>query len=150
MGENLRLTRFYLVLLLLFAIGRWGLSLGGADYEATHQIFSIVILTNVATAFYGHIVRSFVGGGIKRALMIGALLGALSQVVIFASTAISYVAGMETFWNHPRALNAETAVPFGEALVGRTITFGANVVTNVITAALGYGIASLTGPRAED
>lgn len=150
MGENLRLTRFYLALLLLFAVGRWGLSFGGADYNALHQVFSIVILTNVATAFYGHIVRSFVGGGIKRALMIGALLGALSQVVIFASTAISYLAGMDTFWNHPRALNAQEAVPFADAMVGRTITFVANIVTNVITAALGYGIASLTGPRAED
>lgn len=149
MGDNLRLTRFYLALLLIFTVGRWGLSFGGADYEATHQVFSLVILTNISTAYYGYIVRSFAGGGIKRALAIGALLGIISQVVIFASTAISYMGGMETFWNYPRALNATEPVAFGDAMVGRTITLVANTVTNVITAALGYGIASLTGPRVE-
>ena len=146
--SNMRLIRFYLALLALFTVGRWGLSLGGAEYSATHQVFSIVILTNLSTAYYGWVVRGFAGGGIKRALVIGALLGAISQAVIFLSTAISYVAGMDTFFNHPTALNVEEAIPFGEAMGARVITFVANVVTNAITAALGYGIATLTGPRA--
>ena len=145
---NALLIRFYLALLALFTVGRWGLGLGGADYSVTHQVFSIVILTNLSTAYYGWVVRGFVGGGIKRALVIGATLGAISQVVIFLSTAISYMAGMETFFNHPTALNATEAVTFGDAMVARCITFVANIVTNVITAALGYGIATLTGPKA--
>ena len=145
---NALLIRFYLALLALFTVGRWGLGFGGADYSTTHQVFSIVILTNLSTAYYGWVVRGFAGGGIKRALVIGATLGAISQVVVFLSTAISYMAGMETFFNHPTALNATEAVAFGDAMVGRCITFVANVVTNTITAALGYGIATLTGPKA--
>jgi len=50
-SENLRLIRFYLVLLAVFTVGRWGLGFGGADYDATHQIFSIVILTNISSAY---------------------------------------------------------------------------------------------------
>ena len=44
MAENLKLLRFYFVLLAIFTIGRWALSLGGAEYDKTHQIFSLVIL----------------------------------------------------------------------------------------------------------
>jgi hypothetical protein len=146
-SENLRLIRFYLVLLAVFTVGRWGLGFGGADYDATHQIFSIVILTNISSAYYAFITRGFVGGGLKRALVLGALLGAVSQAVILVSTAVSYMAGMETFFNAPRALNVEEAIPFGQAMGARAITFVANVVTNVITAALGYAIAGV-GPKA--
>jgi len=147
MSENLRLIRFYLVLLAIFTLGRWGLSLGGADYNATHQVFSIVILTNISSAYYAFLTRGFVGGGLKRALVLGALLGAISQAVIFASTAVSYILGMDTFFNAPRALNVEQAIPFGQAMGARAITFVANVVTNLVTAALGYGIAAV-GPKA--
>lgn len=146
MSENLKLIRFYLVLLVIFTLGRWGLSLGGADYDATHQVFSIVILTNISSAYYAWVTRSFVGGGIKRALALGALLGAVSQAVIFLSTATSYILDMETFFNAPRALNVEAAIPFGQAMGARAITFVANVVTNVITAALGYVLAAV-GPK---
>ncbi len=53
-----------------------------------------------------------------------------------------------TFFNYPTALNVEEAIPFGEAMGGRAITAVANTVFNVIVAALGYGIATLTGPKA--
>ena len=148
MSENLRLIRFYVVLLAIFTLGRWGLSLGGAEYSATHQVFSIVILTNISSAYYAFLTRGFVGGGLKRALALGALLGAVSQVVILLSTAISYVAGMDTFFNHPRALTVEEVIPFGQAMVTRVFGLVAGVVTNVVSALLGYGIASLTGPKA--
>ena len=147
MGENLRLIRFYLVLLAIFTVGRWGLSLGGAEYDATHQVFSIVILTNISSAYYAFLTRGFVGGGLKRALALGALLGAVSQVVILLSTAISYMAGMDTFFNAPRALNVEEAIPFGQAMSVRAFGFVVNVVINVIVAALGYAVAAV-GPRA--
>ena len=55
MAENLKLLRFYFVLLAIFTIGRWALSLAGADYAATHQVFSLVILTNHANMHAGAI-----------------------------------------------------------------------------------------------
>jgi hypothetical protein len=147
MGDNLRLIRFYLVLLAIFTVGRWGLSLGGADYDATHQVFSIVILTNISSAYYALLTRGFVGGGLKRALVVGALLGLVSQVVIFLSTVVSYALGIDSFFNNPRALNVEEVIPFGQAMGVRVFGLVVNVITNVITAALGYAIAGV-GPKA--
>lgn len=145
MSENLKLIRFYLVLLAVFTLGRWGLSLGGVDYGAAHQVFSIVILTVISSAYYANITRNFVGGGLKRALTLGALMGAVSQVVILLSTAVSYMLGMETFFNAPQALNVEAAMSFGEAMGTRGVGLVVNVVLNVIAAALGYGFAAV-GP----
>jgi hypothetical protein len=144
-GENLRTIRFYLVLLLIFTVGRWALSLGGASYDATHQVFSIVILTNISSAYYGLLTRGFLGGGIKRAITLGALLGVVSQLVILVSTAASYLLGIDSFFNAPRALNVPEAIPFGAAMAARLVGFVANTITNVITAALGYAIAKV-GP----
>jgi hypothetical protein len=146
MSENLKLMRFFFVVLGIFTVGRWGLSLAGADYEKTHQIFSIVILTNISTLFYGFITRSFVGGGIKRALVLAASMAVVAQIVIFGSTVVSYLLGMETFFNNARALNAPEAIPLGQAVVGRSVGLVVNVVTNLITGALGYAIAGVV-PR---
>lgn len=145
MNENLKAIRFYLVLLAIFTVGRWSLSLGGAAYEETHQVFSLVILTILSSAYYGLLTRGFLGGGLKRAVTFGALLAAASQIVIFVSTALSYMLGMETFFNHPRALNVTGAIPFGQAMVARSITFVVNVILNMIVATIGYGIAKV-GP----
>jgi len=146
-GENLKAIRFYLVLLAIFTIGRWSLGLAGASYDATHQVFSIVILTIISSLYYGLLTRRFLGGGIVRAITLGALMGISSQIVIFVSTALSYLLGMDTFFNAPRALNVTEAIPFGQAMVARSITFVVNTILNVIAAAIGYSIAAV-GPRA--
>jgi len=146
-GENLKAIRFYLVLLLIFTIGRWALSLGGASYDATHQVFSIVILTFTSSAYYGLLTRGFLGGGLKRAVILGATLGVVSQVVILVSTALSYILGMETFFNSARALNVPEAIGFGPAMGARAAGLVANTIFNAIAAAIGYGIAKV-GPRA--
>lgn len=143
MSENLTLMRFYFVLLAIFTIGRWGLSLAGADYAATHQIFSLVILTNVSVLYYAFITRRFLTGGIKRAITIGVTAAVVSQLVIMISTAVSYLAGMETFWNAPRALNLEEAAGFGQAMVIRVQGLIANSIVNSIVASLGYAIAAV-------
>jgi hypothetical protein len=146
MGQNLRVVRFYLVLLAIFTVGRWALSLAGAPYDKTHQVFSIVILTFISSAYYGCLTRNFVGGGLKRALVLGVILGVCSQIVIFASTAISYILGIDSFFTNPRALNVEHAIPFGQAMGARAITFVVNTVFNAIAGAIGYGIAAV-GPK---
>ena len=90
MGENLRLIRFYLVLLAIFTVGRWGLSLGGAEYDATHQVFSIVILTNISALYYDFVVRNFAGGGLKRALALGALTAAAEDPARAPHSAVEF------------------------------------------------------------
>ena len=146
MGENFKLMRFYLVLLALFTVGRWALSLGGAEYAKTHQIFSLVILTNISALYYGFVSRTFLGAGVKRAVLLGVSLAAVSQLVILVSMLVSYGLGMETFFNHPTALNVEQAMPFGQAMGTRVVGFVINVVLNGIIGALGW-LISMVVPK---
>ena len=138
MSESLKLLRFFYLLLALFTIGRWGLGLGGAEYEKTHQVFSIVILALVASAHHAAFARRFRGYGVVAAMGLGAAIGIISQLVILLSTALSYGLGLETFFNHPRALNVEGAIPFGQAMGARVGGLVVNTIINAIAAAIGW------------
>jgi hypothetical protein len=146
MDEKARLFRFYLVLLAIFTVGRWGLSLGHADYDKTNQVFSLVILTNLSAAYFGLMTRIFLNGSWKDAMMAGVKLAVASQIVIFLSTAISYALGLQTFFNYARALNVEAPIGMGEAMVRRLVTFVVNCILNGIIGAIGYGIAGVAKP----
>ena len=136
--EYLRLARPFLVLLALFAVGRWSMGLGGVDYTKGHHVFSLVLLTLMGSAFYAAFARQWLGYPIMRAVGLGMTLGFCAQLVIFTLTAVSYVLGMNTYFNHPTALNAEGPVTFGPAMGGRLGGLVANTLFAGIAAALGW------------
>lgn len=138
MARHLRLMGFYFWLLGLFTLGRWGLSLGGAEYAKTTHVFSLVTLALIASAHHAAFARAFEGYKIKDALVLGALIGLSSQIVVFASTLVSYMLGITTFWNTPAALNQTAEVPFAAAMMARTGGLVGNTLFNVIAAAIGY------------
>ena len=140
MSRHLRLMGFYFWLLGLFTIGRWGLSLGGAEYAKTTQVFSLVTLALIASAHHAAFARAFEGYKIKDAMVLGALIGLTSQIVVFASTLISYMLGITTFWNTPAALNQTADVPFAAAMMARTGGLVGNTLFNVIAAAIGFAM----------
>jgi len=137
---------FYFWLLGLFTLGRWGLSLGGAEYAKTTHVFSLVTLALIASAHHAAFARAFEGYKIKDALVLGALIGLTSQIVVFASTVISYMLGITTFWNTPAALNQTADVPFAAAMMARTGGLVGNTLFNVIAAAIGYGMGGSLRP----
>ncbi len=140
MARHLRLMGFYFWLLGLFTLGRWGLSLGGAEYAKTTHVFSLVTLALIASAHHAAFARAFEGYKIKDALVLGALIGLTSQIVVFGSTLISYLLGITTFWNTPAALNQTADVPFAAAMMARTGGLVGNTLFNVIAAAIGYAM----------
>jgi len=140
MAKHLKLMGFYFWILGLFTVGRWGLSLAGAEYAKTHHIFSLVTLALIASAHHAAFARAFKGYSLKDAAALGATIGLVTQIVIFASTLISYLAGMSTFWNTPTALNSPDAVPFGAAMLARVGGLVVNTILNVIAAAIGYAM----------
>ena len=103
MSDVLRVARFYWVLLAIFTVGRWVMSLRNVPYDKGHHVFSIVILTFIAVVFMAAFCRAWRGYTLGRAAMLGAVIGFSAQVVIFASTVISYLLGMNTYFNHPQA-----------------------------------------------
>lgn len=142
MSEHLKLLRFYFWILALFTLGRWGLSLGGADYTKTHQVFSLVTLALIASAHHAAFARAFAGYTLGRAVVLGALVGVSTQIVIFVSTALSYVLGLHTFFNVPAALNSPEPVAFGAAMAARSVGLVVNTILNVIAALIGYAMGA--------
>ena len=138
MRDTLKVARFYLVLLALFTVGRWAQSLGHVEYAKAHHVFSIVTLTLLSSAFFAAFCRKWRGYTLLQAVMLGMMLGLIAQMVIFASTALSYALGMHTFFNHPTALNVEGDLPMGEALMRRAGGLLAGPISNGIAAMLGW------------
>ena len=137
--ENMRLARPFLALLLVFAIGRWTLGVRGLEYARGHHIFSLVALTVMACIFYAAFARKWLGFGIMRALGMGLTLAFCAQAVILLATAASYALGIDTYFNHPTALNTEGPIPAGDALL--RVRLGgliANTLFGGIFAALGW------------
>lgn len=140
MTKHLKLLGFYFWILGLFTVGRWALSLAGADYAKTTNIFSLVTLALIASAHHAAFARAFKGYSLKDAAALGATIGVVTQLVIFASTLISYLLGISTFWNAATALNSPEAVPFGAAMVARLQGLVGNTIFNTIAALIGYAM----------
>ena len=79
-------------------------------------------------------------GGSITAVVLAVLV---SQILIFAGTAFSYMAGVDTFFNFPEALNQGAAIGFGAAMGARTITFVVNCIIGAISAAIGWALGGL-------
>lgn len=148
MRENLQQARLYFVLLALCSVGRWGMGFSGVEYERGHQVFSIVILTLLSCLYYPAFLRRSRGDGVMQGMTIGALFGLASQCVILLSTLLSYVLGLETYFNHPRALNVDAAIGLGPAMGIRLFGLVANTFSCALVGALGWALgAFLPGPR---
>jgi hypothetical protein len=144
MSQHLRVARLYLLLLGIFTVARWLQGVFGAPYEKAHHIFSIVILTALSALYYGAFTRRWRGYHLSQAMVLGALLGLISQVVIFAATLLSYALGLHTFFNHPTALNLDHPIPFGpEVLVIRFRGLIANSILSGIIGGLGWALGGV-------
>ncbi len=136
--KQLKLMGFYFWILGLFTIGRWTVSFSGMSYAQATPIFSLVPLAVIASAHHAAFARVFQGYSLKDVAVLGALIGIVTQVIIFASTALSYGLGLSTLWNAPTALNQTAAVPFAAAMVARAGGLVVNTILNVIAAVIGY------------
>lgn len=105
MREDLELARPYLVLLAIFAIARFLQGPLGVPYGRGHHAFSIVTLTALSCVYYGVFVRRWRGYRLMQAIFLAFLLGVISQLVILGLTLLSYALSLETYFNHPVALN---------------------------------------------
>jgi hypothetical protein len=143
MSENLRLARLYFVMLAIVAGARWVLSFQEYPYAKGTDKVSIFIVTVLSSIFYGAFCRRWRGLKMLQAVTLGATLGFAAQVVIFVSTLLSYLLGLETYYNHPIALNATEAVPMATALLSRAFGLVVFTILNGIAGALGWAMGAL-------
>ncbi|HUG54569.1 MAG TPA: hypothetical protein VMR21_13260 [Vicinamibacteria bacterium] len=152
MREYIRVARLYMIVLAIFTVGRLLMGARGVPYERGHHVFSLVIMTLLASAFYGAFCRKWLGYTVTKAMGLGATLGLLCQVVVLVATVASYALGAETYFVHPRAVmgpDAEGPIPFGQALVSRVGGAVINAALNALAAAIGWVMgATLPEPAA--
>ena len=145
MTEYLRIGRMYFLLLAIFAVARFAQGAMGVPYAKGHHVFSIFVLTVLASTFYAAFCRRWRGFRVTRAMGLGATFGLTAQVVIFTATVLSYLLGMDTFFNHPTALNqpAGEAISFSRAIGIRAPALLIFPIINAIAAAIGWALGGL-------
>lgn len=146
MAENLRLARLYLLMLAIVTIGRWVMGAQGVPYEKGTDKLSIVVLTLFASLFYAAFTRRWLGFRILQAVGLTMTLAVMGQLVVLLSTAVSYVAGLDTYFNYPLALNQKEPVAFAQAMGIRLGGLVANTITGGIAGALGWAMGALLPP----
>ena len=148
MKEKFQFVRLPILLFVLFFIGN--LILGAVSgvnkqsYDLSKRLFSMVILQVHVAILWGAVGRRYRGYSIGGSIAAVVLAVAVSQILIYLATAVSYIAGINTFFNFGEALNQPgVTVPFAAAMVARTITFVVNCVLGVIFGAIGWGLGGL-------
>ncbi len=137
-SEYFRFIRFAWVLFLIAVVGR--LTLGALDvpYEKGTWFFSIVTLTAYLAILYGAFSKKWKGYRARQAFLLGALIGASGQILILVLTLASYGFGIDTYFNHPTALNASEAISLGAALPARLEGLLFNTIASGIVCILGW------------
>jgi len=131
------------VLLAIFTAARFAQGAMGVEYAKAHHMFSIFILTVLASVFHAAFCRRWRGFRLLQAMGLGAMFGFIAQVVIFLATVMSYALGVDTFFNHPTALNQASSVPFARAIGIRAPALVVFPIVNAIAAAIGWTLGGL-------
>jgi len=144
MAEHLKLSRLYVLLLVIVTLGRWYLgNVRHVPFDRATDKLSIVIMTLFASLFYAAFCRRWRGFGLVQAVALASLLGLMAQIVIFLSTLMSYALGVQSYFNHPMALNSETPLSLAQALGRRAGGLVAGPVTNAVMGAIGWVMGAL-------
>jgi hypothetical protein len=143
MKDILRLARLYFVLLAICTVGRWSLGIFGVPYADGHHYFSLIILTAISCVYYPAFARRWQSYSVSQAMALAATLGFAAQVVIFVSTALSYALGIDSYFNHPRALRVEEKLPVLAALGSRLSGMFANTLSAAVVGSVGWALGGL-------
>ncbi len=150
-SQVLRFVRLPLLLILLYAIGRFALGVLGVPYAPRgNAIFSVLGLAIISSFYFGALSGRVGGFGWLGALLIGFIIGEYAQVLIFLATVISYVVHLNTYYIHWDSLNApkDTVVPMAQALTSRAVGLVVGSLLPIIAALIGRALSALApAPR---
>ncbi len=138
MSEYIRFSRLPILLLILFMVGRFILGGTGVPYEQGTWFFSMVVLSWLSAFYFAGFSRRMLGYKWYQGMLVGATIALSAQILILLATLFSYVAGAETYFNHPTALNVEEAVGMGQALGIRVFGLVVNTIMASICGLLGW------------
>jgi hypothetical protein len=149
----LRFVRLPLVLLVVWTIARFAVSLTGIPYSPRgNAMFSIVGLTVICSLIYGAMSNRVGNFSWLGTVLIGLVIGLFSQILIFLATLISYAANLDTYFRHWDALNIPegTTIPMGTALATRAGGLLAGPIMAIIVTLIGRAVFSKLAPHCND
>jgi hypothetical protein len=143
----LRFVRLPLLLLSIFAVARFALGAQGVPYAPRgNAMFSIVGLTFVSSFYFGALSRRLGGFGWGGTALVGWTIGLWAQILIFAATWLSFVAGIEgSYFRHWDALNVPegTVVTMAAALSARAGGLVVGPLLAIVPALIGRVLSAL-------
>ncbi len=147
MADKLRFIALPIFLLLISFVGKLIMSVKGVPYETANRVFSMVILQTHLALIWGAFAKKYKGYGIGGAMLVGLLIGLVSQILILTGTAGSYLLHVPTHFNYPEALNVPAYVGGRRAVQIRLVGLLANTTIAIVLAAIGYALAGLIPSR---
>jgi hypothetical protein len=150
MGTYWNIAKFGVVVILISALGRWGISLAGVPYfPRGNVIFSIVLACTYVTLCYGAFTPRLYNLTFLQALVPPVIIVLVGQLLVVASTLVTYMLGMDSYFNNPEALNVAEKMAFGDAMVTRLAAIVPNVISGAVACSIGQGLGKLMPKRAE-
>jgi len=143
----LRFVRLPLLLLLIFAVARFGLGASGVPYAPRgNAMFSIVGLSFVSSFYFGALSRRLGGFGWGGTALVGYSIGLWAQILIFVATWLSFAMGIESsYFRHWDALNVPegTAITMAAALTARAGGVVVGPLIAIVPALIGRALSAL-------
>jgi hypothetical protein len=143
----LRFIRLPIVMLLLYAIGRFSLGAANVPYAPRgNAIFSVLGLAIISGVYFGALSKKVGGFGWGGTLLVGYSIGLVAQIFIFIATFLSFALGIETsYFRHWDSMNVPqgTVVPMAQAMTSRAIGLLAGPLLPTIASAIGRALAGL-------
>jgi hypothetical protein len=147
LSRVIRFVRLPLLLLVLFAVGRFSLGVAGVPYAPRGtSIFSVVVLSIISSIYFGALSGKVGGFNWGGAILVGVVIGFFAQLLIFLATLVSYLGNFSSsYFIHWDALNVPegTTVPMGRALSLRAGGLIAGPLTTAVAAIIGRCLSVL-------
>jgi uncharacterized membrane protein len=155
LAKVLRFVRLPLLMVLIFAIGRFALGAAGVPYGTrSNSVFSVVVITLVSCIYWGALSKR-AGFGWGGTALVGASIGLWAQILVLLLTVISVAAGVTgSYYVNPETIprpegHENDPVTMGLVLGQRLIGLVVNTIIAVVEAFIGRLLGGLA-PKPED
>jgi hypothetical protein len=148
----LRFIRLPLLLITIYAVGRFMLGMKGVPYAPRgNAMFSILGATLISCFYFGALSRRVGRFSWPGTLLVGYSIGLFGQILIFTATWLSYAMNIEaSYFRHWDALNVPegTIVPMAQAMKARVGGLVVGPLLAVVAAVIGRAVSALA-PESE-
>jgi hypothetical protein len=149
----LRFVRMPLVLLVVWAALRFIIGLRGVPYAPRgNAMFSVLGMAIISCLYFGAMSRRVGNFNWAGTVLVGAIIGLWTQILIFTATLISFAANLNTYFIHWDALNIPegTHATMAQGMTTRAVGLIAGTIVGIVMALIGRAVFSALAPKCHD